>query len=152
MSSQSRKLVVAALLFDQGRLLICQRSAQGQFPNKWEFPGGKVEPGEAPQDALRRELLEELGISAEIGDEVWHTDHQYTGYSPVRLLFYSVRSYSSSPENHVFQKILWVYPQDLKLYDFLEADRPLVEWLHSGKPLQGGSPTGVLGPESPHRS
>ncbi len=152
MSTQTRKLVVAALLFDQSRLLICQRSPHGQFPNKWEFPGGKVNPGEAPQDALHRELLEELGISAEIGDEVWHTDHQYAGHSPVRLLFFSVRRYSSTPENRVFQKILWVYPQDLTLYDFLEADRPLVERLRSGKLLRDGSQAGAFSPESPNRS
>lgn len=125
-------VVVAALLLDQGRLLICQRSARGRFPNKWEFPGGKVEPGEAPRDALLRELAEELGITAEIGAEVWSTDYQYPGYSPVRLHFFSVRRYSSAPENRVFQKILWVDLHDLRLYDFLEADRPLVEHLQSG--------------------
>lgn len=152
MSDPARKLVVAALLFDQGRLLICQRSEHGQFPNQWEFPGGKVDPGEAPRDALRRELLEELGISAEIGDEVWRADHQYPGYSPVRLLFFSVRRYSSTPQNHVFQKILWAYPEDLKPYDFLEADRPLVERLRSGKPLRDGSRAGVFSPPSPNRS
>ena len=120
------------MLLDQGRLLICQRSPRGRFPNKWEFPGGKVEPGEAPRDALLRELAEELGITAEIGPEAWSTKHQYPGYSPVRLHFFSVRRFSPVPENRVFQKILWVSLHDLALYDFLEADRPLVERLQSG--------------------
>ena len=132
MSAETTQVVVAALLFDQGRLLICQRSPRGRFPNKWEFPGGKVEPGETPQDALRRELREELGITAEIGAEVWSTDHQYPGFSPVRLHFFSVRRYDSVPKNRVFRKILWVNLRDLMLYDFLEADRPLVEQLQSG--------------------
>ena len=132
MSTETTKVVVAALLFDQGRLLICQRSPHGRFPNKWEFPGGKVEPGESARDALRRELVEELGITAEIGDEVWSTDYQYPGYPPVRLHFFSVRRYSSTPENRVFQEILWVNLRDLTVYDFLEADRPLVEQLQSG--------------------
>lgn len=127
------KVVVAGLISDQGRLLICQRSAQGSFPNQWEFPGGKIEEGEEPSEALRRELHEELGIAAEIGPEVWRTDHQYTGHPPVRLIFFSVEKYSGVPENRVFQQILWANPRDLTLYDFLEADRPLVEQLQSGK-------------------
>ena len=132
MSVETTKVVVAALLFEQGRLLICQRSPRGRFPNKWEFPGGKVEPGEDLLEALRRELLEELGITAEIGAEVWRTEHQYPGFSPVRLHFFSVRRYSPAPKNRVFQKILWVNLSDLMMYDFLDADRPLVEQLHSG--------------------
>lgn len=132
MGAETTKVVVAALLVERGRLLICQRSPRGRFPNKWEFPGGKVEPGEALQDALLRELTEELGITAEIGAEVWTTDYQYPGYPSVRLHFFSVRRYSSVPENRVFQKILWVNLNDLTLYDFLEADRPLVAQLQSG--------------------
>jgi len=125
--------VVAALLFHEGRLLICQRSPDGQFPNQWEFPGGKIELGEDPKEALRRELREELGITAEIGAEVWRTEHQYPGHPPLRLLFYFVQSYSGEVENRVFQQVLWAAPQDLPQYDFLEADRPLIEKLRSGE-------------------
>ena len=123
MSAETKQVVVAGLLFDKGRLLICQRTPQDRFPNKWEFPGGKIEPGEAPKDALRRELVEELGIDAEIGAEVWRTEHQYPGHPPVRLLFFSVRRYSSVPENRVFQQMLWVSLADLTLYDFLALFR-----------------------------
>ena len=106
--------------------------------------GGKIEPGESPKDALRRELVEELGIDAEIGGEVWRTEHQYPGHPLVQLLFFSVRRYSGTPENRVFQRILWASLSDLTLFDFLEADRPLVERLRSGE-LE--LPTGDL-PES----
>ncbi|OFW08605.1 MAG: hypothetical protein A3H27_09110, partial [Acidobacteria bacterium RIFCSPLOWO2_02_FULL_59_13] len=85
--------VVAALLFENNRVLVCQRPHQGDFPGKWEFPGGKIEPGEDPQAALRRELQEELGIVAEIGEEVWRVEHQYAGRAPVLLLFFAVRQY-----------------------------------------------------------
>ena len=143
MSTDTIQVVVAALLSHEGRLLICQRSPQGQFPNKWEFPGGKLEPGEDPKAALRRELLEELSIAAEVGDEVWRTEHRYPGHAPVRLLFFSVQGYTGTAENRVFQQILWVSLPDLTLYDFLEADLPLVERLRSGElalPPEG-SPT-----------
>jgi 8-oxo-dGTP diphosphatase len=127
------QVVVAALLFDEGRLLICQRAAAGPFPDKWEFPGGKIEPGEDPKKALRRELREELGISAEIGEEVWRTEHQYPGHPPIRLLFFSVQKYSGVVENRVFQQVRWAAPRDLPRVDFLEADLLLVEKLRSGE-------------------
>ena len=135
MCADRTTIVVAALLGEQGRLLICQRSPEGDFPNQWEFPGGKIEPGEAPQTALRRELFEELGIIAEIGEEVWRTEHQYPEHPPVRLLFFAVRRYSGAIENRVFQQVRWAAPPDLVSYDFLEADRPLVEKLASGEIL-----------------
>ena len=127
------RVVVAGLLFHEGRLLVCQRSPDGQFPNKWEFPGGKIEPGEDPKEALRRELQEELRIVAEMGEEVWRTEHQYPGHSPVRLLFFAVRSYSGSVQNRVFQQVVWASLDTLRQFDFLEADRPLIEKLASGE-------------------
>src|SRR5687768_7731541 len=101
------RAVVAALLFREGRLLICQRTAFGDFPNQWEFPGGKVEPGEKPEAALRRELQEELGIVAEIGQEVWRVTHQYPGRKSLQLLFFAVRTYKGEVVNRVFQQVLW---------------------------------------------
>jgi 8-oxo-dGTP diphosphatase len=127
------RTVVAGLIWRQGELLICQRRNDDAFPGKWEFPGGKVEPGEASRAALRRELLEELGIEADIGQEVWRTEHQYPGYSPVEVIFYRVDEYRGEPENRAFQQIRWVQPRDLSQYDFLEADRPLIRELSDGK-------------------
>ena len=73
----SLKQVVAALIFKDERILVCQRTRHQTMPLKWEFPGGKIEAGEQPRDALRRELNEELGIDATIGDEVARIRHEY---------------------------------------------------------------------------
>ena len=135
-----KKTVVAALLWEQGRLLICQRSLDGDFPGKWEFPGGKVEPEEDAPAALQRELREELGIAAEIGEQVWSVEHQYPGRDPVLLLFYAVSSYRGAIENRVFEQIQWVLPEQLPGYDFLEGDLILVQKLADGSippPLAG---------------
>jgi 8-oxo-dGTP diphosphatase len=127
------KTVAAALLLEGKGLLICQRDAAGDFPGKWEFPGGKIEPGETPQAALRRELEEELGIVAEIGEEVWRVEHQYPGHDPVLLLFFAVRRYQGAIENRVFQRICRASPGELLSYDFLEADRALIERYAAGE-------------------
>ncbi|MBI4441847.1 MAG: (deoxy)nucleoside triphosphate pyrophosphohydrolase [Acidobacteria bacterium] len=127
-----KKTVVAALLWEQGRLLICQRSLKDDFPGKWEFPGGKVEPEESPQAALRRELREELGITAEVGDRVWSVEHQYPGRAAVLLVFFAVATYRGRMENRIFEQIQWVQPEQLSGYDFLEADLLLVQKLADG--------------------
>src|SRR2546426_1113095 len=71
------KRVVAALILKNGKVLVCQRTRHQSMPLKWEFPGGKIEDGEQPRDALRRELEEELGIDAQIGEEVARIRHDY---------------------------------------------------------------------------
>ena len=81
-----KKTVVAGLLFQMDQVLICQRPELDAFPGKWEFPGGKTEAGENLQSALSRELQEELGIVAEIGEEIWRVEYQYPGHAPVLLL------------------------------------------------------------------
>ncbi|MBI4481169.1 MAG: (deoxy)nucleoside triphosphate pyrophosphohydrolase [Acidobacteria bacterium] len=125
--------VVAALLWRAGRLLICQRKDTDAFPGQWEFPGGKLEPGEMPRAALARELVEELGIRARIGDEIAWAEHQYPGGSLVHLLFFAVSQFEGECENRVFKQILWAHPHELDRFDFLEADRPLVERLVAGE-------------------
>jgi 8-oxo-dGTP diphosphatase len=126
-------LVVAGLIWRQGRLLICRRSLHDAFPGKWEFPGGKVEAGEEPRAALMRELDEELGISARIGGEAATIEHQYPGRRPVRLLFFHVCEFTGTPVNRVFEEIRWVEPPGLSGYDFLAGDLPLIERLTNGR-------------------
>lgn len=103
------------------------------MPLKWEFPGGKIEEGEQPRDALRRELEEELGIEATIGDEVARIHHDYPGGGAVELRFFEVRNYQGEIENRIFREIRWVSRKELLELDFLEADRTLVEDLAAGK-------------------
>lgn len=127
------KRVVAALITKQGKLLVCQRTRHQTMPLKWEFPGGKIEEREQPRDALRRELEEELGILATIGDEVARIQHEYPNRSKVELRFYVVREYSGEIENRIFKDVRWAEPKDLPSFDFLEADLTLVRDLAAGK-------------------
>jgi len=127
------KHVVAALIVKDGRILICQRTRHQTMPMKWEFPGGKVEAGEQPRDALRRELEEELGIEAEIGEELTSIRHQYSGGGAVELRFYVVRQYGGELQNRIFREVQWTKPSELPRFDFLEADLKLVSDLAVGK-------------------
>jgi 8-oxo-dGTP diphosphatase len=103
------------------------------MPLKWEFPGGKIEDGEQPRDAMRRELEEELGIVAEVGSEVARIVHEYPGGGSVELRFFEVRSYRGEIENRIFREIRWATRQELLGLDFLEADLGLVKDLAAGK-------------------
>jgi 8-oxo-dGTP diphosphatase len=127
------KRVAAALIWRDGKLLICQRTRYQPMPLKWEFPGGKIEAGEQPRDALRRELEEELGIQATVGDEVARIRHHYPNHAPVELRFFEVRRYSGEIENRIFRDVRWARPASLTRYDFLAADRELVKNLAEGK-------------------
>ena len=118
--------VVAGVLEREGRILIGQRKASGRHPLKWEFPGGKVEPGEESRAALARELREELGIDATIGEEIDAYQVHYSGDHPTQLIFYRVSSFSGEPRNLDFAQILWEWPAKLADYDFLEGDRRFV--------------------------
>ena len=129
------KRVVAALILQDGKLLVCQRTRHQTMPLKWEFPGGKIEEGEQPRDALRRELDEELGIEATIGDELARIQHEYPNGGMVELRFYVVRKYTGALENRIFKDIQWSDPKDLPKFDFLEADLTLVGDLAAGRLL-----------------
>ncbi len=125
-------VVTAGILRDRDRVLVCQRRAGGQFGLKWEFPGGKVEPGETPEECLRRELREELGILVEVGPEIYRTEHRYPDGFAVRLIFFGVLRHAGRPENRAFEQIEWARVSDLPRLDFLEADRELVDRLAQG--------------------
>jgi 8-oxo-dGTP diphosphatase len=129
------KRVVAGLIVQDGKLLVCQRTRHQTMPLKWEFPGGKIEEREQPRDALRRELEEELGILAIIGDEVKRVQHEYPNGGMVELRFFVVREYKREIENRIFKDIQWADPKELPKYDFLEADLTLVTDLAAGKLL-----------------
>jgi 8-oxo-dGTP diphosphatase len=130
------KQVVAALIVRDDKILICQRTKDQPMALKWEFPGGKIEPGEEAIAALRRELDEELGISAKIENEVATIEHRYKKGGAVELHFYRVREYEGEMKNLIFEQIRWVDPRELPRFDFLDADRDIVRQLADGKLLR----------------
>lgn len=129
------KRVVAALIVKDGKILVCQRTKHQTMPLKWEFPGGKIEEGEQPRDALRRELDEELGIDATIGDEVARIHHEYRSGNSVELRFYVVHEFRGELENRIFRDMKWADRAELPSFDFLEADLKLVSDVAAGRIL-----------------
>jgi 8-oxo-dGTP diphosphatase len=118
--------VVAAVIERDGRILIAQRKRTGQHPLKWELPGGKVEPNEAPPAAAVRELEEELAIQARVEQEIMRYEYQYPGRSPILLIFYRVAEFVGEPQNLDFEQIAWVERANLGDYDFLEGDAEFI--------------------------
>jgi 8-oxo-dGTP diphosphatase len=114
--------VVAAVIERGGKILIAQRKRGGRHALKWEFPGGKVEPGETPLAALARELREELGIDAKIGKQLGAYTFGYPGGPPNHLLFFRVTRWKGEPQNLDFEQMVWERHDRLKDYDFLEGD------------------------------
>jgi 8-oxo-dGTP diphosphatase len=129
------RFVAAALILRGDEVLICQRKAGTPMGLKWEFPGGKIEAGESAEQALARELDEELGIHAAIGTRVAHVRHSYRSGGAVDLQFFAVHSFEGEMVNHIFEDVRWSPLKDLPGYDFLAADRDLVRDLAAGKLL-----------------
>lgn len=125
--------VVAAIIESNGKLLVCQRRRGSNFEMMWEFPGGKKKPEETLEEALARELREELGLDAQIGQEVHRGAHRYAELSePIELIFFTAEADVSAIRNCVFEQIQWREPQGLPALDFLPADREIIERLASG--------------------
>jgi 8-oxo-dGTP diphosphatase len=126
--------VAAALITRDSKLLICQRRRDDTHPLQWEFPGGKVEPGETPTQALERELREELGIDAIVGKELFRTRHRYRDSETelVLIFFRAEVDRASDLQNLVFERFEWTDLPSLSRYRFLAADNELIALLASG--------------------
>jgi 8-oxo-dGTP diphosphatase len=126
----ARKLVVAGLVIRDGRVLITQRTATQSLALKWEFPGGKVEPGEAPVDALARELREEIGVTVRVG-RVWDVlFHAYPEFDLVMLVYpCAIVPAGGEPRTVEVADLVWALPAELPRWEILPADRPLVDRL-----------------------
>ncbi len=130
------KQVVAALIVKDGKILICQRTRHQTMPLKWEFPGGKIEPGEQREEALHRELDEELGIGAMIGPKVATIRHTYGSGAAVELHFFVVEKFQGEIQNRIFRDVRWVSREELPKFDFLDADVALVKDIAAGRILE----------------
>lgn len=128
------RVVVAAIIERADRrILIGQRRKSDSSPLKWEFPGGKVEAGEAAEDALRRELREELGAQLTRCAEIKRLEHRYAhADEPLEIRFFAA-AIAGSLEPLSFEKIAWVLPRELGDYDFLAANAPVIALLATGK-------------------
>lgn len=128
MKSVNHIQVTAAIIERDGKILIAKRGKDDPLKDKWEFPGGKVEPDETPEECLQRELEEELGVVTEIGEFIFSRKHEYS-HIAIDLLVYRAHHVSGQFAALDHAEIKWVAPRDLGKYDFPEADAPIVEML-----------------------
>jgi 8-oxo-dGTP diphosphatase len=116
-------------------IFICQRRPDQPMGLKWEFPGGKIEAGETSEQALARELSEELGIAATIGQRITTVHHTYRNGGAIQIEFFLVPTFDGELQNRIFQQMLWSPLTRLPDYDFLAADLTLIRDLAAGKLL-----------------
>jgi mutator protein MutT len=141
------KEVAVGILINDGRVLACQRKKEGRYPLKWEFPGGKIEAGETAQNALVRELREELGVLAVPGRALHRQEWVYEegkDGSAFRVFYFLMESFTGTPTNNAFEQIKWVTPGQLLTMDILEGNREAISLLlkhvhsrHTQEPAPG---------------
>ena len=125
------KRVAAAIIEKNGKILIAQRKLCSSFGGKWEFPGGKIESEETPEQCLKRELKEELGIEAIVGPFFCASTFEYKHMS-IELLVYRAAHVSGEIVEYDHESIKWVSRDELINYDFVDADGPVVgKLIHS---------------------
>jgi 8-oxo-dGTP diphosphatase len=133
MRETGRVITVVAAVIERGdQILICQRRPNERHALKWEFPGGKVEKGESLEQALERELVEELGIRARIGPEIKRYNFASNGRGGILLVFFRVTEFAGEIQNRIFSKVLWEKRAALPQYAFLEGDIEFVNELAAG--------------------
>lgn len=120
--------VVAALIWNEDKFLICQRPAHKERELLWEFVGGKVEPGETKEQALVRECQEELAITLSVGDVFMEVDHQYPDLN-VRLTLFNAVIHEGTPQLLEHNDIRWITPGEIPQYEFCPADETILDRL-----------------------
>lgn len=123
--------VVAGILVENGRVLLSRRAPGQSFPHLWEFPGGKVEPGESPEDALVREFQEEVDIAIAGVTPYDAIRYRDPGGRDIAVAFYRVGSYRGSPRPLEVAAVAWVPVPDLGTVDFIPANQGIVERLRN---------------------
>ncbi len=118
--------VVAGFIKKDGKILIGQRPVDNSLAGQWEFPGGKIELGETPEQALTRELNEELGIEAEVGELKLTCTHTY-GEVGILILFYEIKYWKGEPKAKHHMMLEWIYPEELKVRTIPEANRKILD-------------------------
>ena len=124
------KVVVGGLIYQNEKILICQRKEEGDHPLKWEFPGGKLKDNENNQEALKRELKEELSI--EINEMIYFDEYlyEYKKLSKIlKLVFFQIFQFEGEIQNKVHQQLKWIDISKLGDYDFLEGDLKIINKL-----------------------
>ena len=120
--------VTAAVIVENGRVLIAQRPPGGRHPGDWEFPGGKVEPGESPEECLARELAEELGVAVAVGERLAEVRHVYPDLS-IHLMAFACEITAGEPRDICCSAHAWASPAELKEYDLLPPDQEIAHTL-----------------------
>ena len=121
--------VTAGIIEKDGWVLIARRKPGKHMGGKWEFPGGKIEPGETPEQGLARELEEELALNARVGKFLCSTRFEGDGVS-LDLLVYAVDSFEGTPQLREHDEIRWVRPDQIASFDLADSDRRVVETLY----------------------
>jgi 8-oxo-dGTP diphosphatase len=124
--------VTAAIIAENGKVLIAKRKPAGRLPNLWEFPGGKLEEGEIPEQCLERELQEEFEVDAEVGDYLGTSLHKYD-FGTIELMAYRTQVFNIVFKLKDHSEVAWVEPKDLSRYEFAPADLPFVEMIRWGE-------------------
>jgi 8-oxo-dGTP diphosphatase len=122
------RTVTAAVWEENGRIFIARRKTGKNLAGKWEFPGGKIEPGETPEEALAREIMEELSVEISVGELLCRVFFR-EGPIDLELLAYRVTRVSGEPVLSEHDLMRWVMPVELGSFDLAESDRKVVERL-----------------------
>lgn len=127
-------VVVGAVIVRDGQILCARRAAGSTLGGMWEFPGGKVEPSEAPEDALAREIDEELGCTIDVGPKITTTSHAYD-FGTVNLTTYYCSITRGEPQPHEHSELKWAAPDELSRLEWAPADIPAVQMIRRGPGL-----------------